>query len=188
MSTFNIKIPCKKYVKAYLENNCGIPVDLNQLPKLKDMFISFLNKKPINSEPLYKTIRLDSVTIHIFLGWPHPYGYRLNKEDLFNFTQDIEQMVKYNMRQFIGLNRAIGIPYALCIREFQDKFGFPESIWSYQSIKKDFDRHGRIPELKSIKEMKVKMNIIFLDNLSDLGIISEKLKTVIYKNSKDVRN
>jgi hypothetical protein len=173
---FTIKIPCKKYVKAYLENNCGTPVNLQHLPDILEEFRRGLARKPAHRESAELAACKDFVTIIIPPDMFYRYGWELNKENILDFNRKVEMKVKFFMRQYVAVNKSLGTPVANCIREFQEGFGFIEPVWSYESIKKDFDRHGRVPELKIIRELKMEMNKILLDNLSDLGTISKKLK------------
>jgi hypothetical protein len=173
---FTIKVPCKKYVKAYLEINCGTPVNLQHLPDLLDEFRRGLARKPCHRETSDLAVFKDLVTVIIPPDMFYRYGWELNKENVLDFNRKVEMKVKFFMRQYVIVNKSLGTPVANCIREFQEGFGFTEQVWSYESIKKDFDRHGCGPQMKIIRELKVEMNKILLDNLSDLGTISKKLK------------
>ena len=176
MTNFTIKIPCKTYVKAYLETNCGTPVNLQHLPDLLEEFRRGLARKPEHRESADLAACRELVTIIIPPDMFYRYGWEMNKENILDFNRKIEMKVKSFMRLHVAFNSSLGTPVANCIREFQEIFGFPEPVWSYESIKKDFDRHGHIPKLKTMKELKSEMNKILLDNLSDLGTISKKLK------------
>lgn len=173
---FTIKIPCKKYVKAYLENNCGTPVNLQHLPDLLEEFRRCLARKPAHRESAPLAEYRDVVTVIIPNDMFYRHGWEMNKENMLDFNRRVEMKVKCFMRLFVSVNNSLGEPVANCIREFQEKFGYPEPIWSYESIKKDFYRHGQLIQIKSIRTLKSKMNKILLDNLSDLGTISKKLK------------
>ena len=173
---FTIKIPCKRYVKAFLECNCGTPVDLKHLPDLLEEFRRGLEKKPCHRESSDLVMLCDTVTIIIPPDMFYRYGWELNKENIIDFNRNAELKVKFFMRQYIAVNKSLGSPVAACIREFQNEFCFPESTWSYESIKKDFDRHGSVPDLKILKDLKTEINKILMDNLSELGTISKKLK------------
>jgi hypothetical protein len=173
---FTIKIPCKTYVKAYLENNCGTPANLQHLPDLLEEFRRGLSRKPEHLECKKLAVHEQSVTIIIPPDMFYRHGWEMNKENIHDFNQMVEMKVKFFMRQYIAVNSSLGIPIATCIREFQERFGFPDPIWAYDSIKKDFDRNGTLLMLKTIKELKSEIDKIILGNLSDLGTISKKLK------------
>lgn len=173
---FTIKIPCKPYVRAFLELNCGDPADLARLQRLFKEFKNCLSKKPEHREASTVANYTDVVTIIIPADMFYRHGWEMNKENLLDFNRAAEQQVKFFMRQFISINNSVGVPVSESIKEFQDRFGFTESIWNYESIKKDYDRNGKGFELKLIRELRVEINKILLNNLSDLKIISTKLK------------
>jgi hypothetical protein len=171
---FTVKIQCKKYVKTYLEINCGTPAHLKHLPDLFEMFRVGLNKTTSLTDSLNERAYSDEVTIIIPPDWFYRYGFELSKKTVIEINKEVEFKVKYLMRQYVGLNSSLGISVAACIREFQDKFGFYESIWSFESIKKEFYRHGKKMEIKTLQKLKLEINNILLTNLSDLGTISQK--------------
>lgn len=175
-SNFTIRIPCKPYVKAYLETNCGTPVNLQHLPDMLEEFRRALSRKPEHRESMELPACRETVSVIIPPDMFYRYGWEMNKENILDFNRKVEMKVKFFMRQYVAVNNSFGVPVANCIREFQEGFGYTEPVWSYESIKKDFDRHGRVPELKIIKGLKIEMNKILLDNLSELGTISKKLK------------
>lgn len=179
---FTVKIQCKRYVKAYLENHCGTPVDLRHLPDLQEEFVRCLSRKPAHREASELANWTESVTIIIPPDVFYRHGWELNKENILDFNRRAEQKAKFFMRQYVSFNNSIGVPVAICIREFQDKHGFPEPVWTYESIKKDFDRHGRVKKLNIIRELRVEINRILLDNLSELGTVSKKyIKEYVYE-------
>jgi hypothetical protein len=173
---FTIKVPCKTYVKAYLETNCGAPADLQHLPAVLKEFKRALSRKPSHRESAELARYKDLVTIIIPSDIFYRCGWEMNKENILEFNRFIELKVKFNMRQYIALNNCLGQPVANCIREFQEGFGFPDYIWEYDSIKKDFDRNGRITDLKTLRDLKGELNKKLLANLSELGTISKKFK------------
>lgn len=173
---FSIEIPCKKYVKAYLEINCGTPVNLQHLPAVMEEFRRALCRKPEHRESAPVAEYKDKVKVIVPSDMFYRYGWEMNRENELDFNRKVEQQAKYFMRQYVSVNSSIGVPVAICIREFQEKFGFHEPIWSYESIKKDFDRHGKVPEMKTLRDLRAEINKILLDNLSELGTVSKKLK------------
>lgn len=173
---FTIKIPCKPYLKAFLEINCGDPVDLRYLPDLLEEFKRGLSRKPEHREKTNVVLYKDFVTIIIPSDMFYRYGWEMNKENLLDFNRAVERLVKFFMRQYIAVNSSLGLSVTKCIREFQNRFGFDESIWNFEALKKDWDRNGTKIELKSVKQLQGELNKILLANLSDIGTISKKLK------------
>jgi hypothetical protein len=172
---FTIEIHCKKYVKAYLEMNCGIPADLRHMPDLLQELRSGLMNKPRHRERAEVMKWTDTVKVIIPPDYFYRHGWEMNKENELDFNKVVEQKIKFNMRQYVALNHALGFPVAVCIREFQEQFGFYEHIWSYESIKKDFYRNGKTVHLKTLRSLKEEIHKILLANLSEMGTYSKKL-------------
>lgn len=171
---FTIQLPCKSYVKAYLENNCGDPVDLDYLPDIRSYFLNNLKKPKLRRETSPIGNYSYEVTIKVFEDYIYRYGWELTKSSIVEINRRAEEQVKFIMRSYVSFNRSLGSPVSVCIRNFQERFGFPEHLWAYESIKKDFDRHGNYVNLRTLDNIKLEINKIFLDNLSAVGTISQK--------------
>jgi hypothetical protein len=104
----------------------------------------------------------------------------MNKENILDFNHTVELKVKFFMRQYIAINNGLGTPLATCVKEFQNSFGFTEDIWTWDSIRKDFERNGEKCKTKTIKELRIELNRILMDNLSKHGVISKRLKKEYY--------
>lgn len=177
MNHFTIEIPCKSYVKAYLENNCGRPVDLKHLPSLMEEFRRALAKMPSHKDDSKKkAVHEDKVQIIIPPNFFYRYGWEMEEDNVRDFNVKIEHTVKYIMRQYVSLNHSMGIPVATCIRDFQEKYCFPETVWCFDSIKKDFYRNGISGNLKFMKVIKEEIDKLFMSNLSELGTVSKKFQ------------
>jgi hypothetical protein len=176
MGHFTIEVPCKRYVKAYIENNCGNPANLLLWPELLREFRRCLKNKPWRREGDKVAKYTESVTVIILHDDFYRLGWEMNTENILNFNRFVEIRIKIMMRQYVALNHALGIPMSECIRIFQDEFGFPEHVWSFEAIKKDFTRNGKLVSFKPIKDLKIEIRKIFLANLSELGTVSPKLK------------
>jgi hypothetical protein len=176
MSKFTCKLPVKSYIKSYLENNCGSPADLSGLPEIYDFFVSSLRRPRFHRDNHSKCNYSDSIDIMISEDIFHRFGWQLSKTDTIRFNQRCEAFIKFNSRQFIMANNALGIPVSECIREFQQLYNFSEDSFSYETIKKDFDRHGTKASIKLIRDFRKELNTILLGNLSNLGTISKTFK------------
>jgi hypothetical protein len=179
---FTVKVSVKPYVKKYLHNNCGCPVDITNLPALNEYFINLLSK-PSHRRELSINNKFYSETVEILISEDtfNRYGCLLSKTDTVKFNARIESLVKFASRMFISNNLILGIPVARSIKEFQELFGFTDDEFQYETIKKDFDRHGRKMESKTLVVLKDEMKKIFLDNLSNIGTLSEK-----YLNNNEI--
>jgi hypothetical protein len=186
MSQFTVNIPVKRYVKIFLEENCGNPVDLINIPSLKIFFRRCL-KKPdkrwdYKSEKIPDIYR-DIVNISITEDEFYRYGWELTKTDIIAFGKEVEVMAKLMMRNIIGVNNSIGLPINKTIEKFQNDFGFSEEDWTYQTIKKDFYRNGNNIKIDFNNEIFSKIQLIIMENLYKQGTISQKYKKK-YENIK----
>lgn len=145
---FYVILPCKPYVKRYIEQNFGNPADFSSNKILQHELVRSL-KKPnkrldsrldyINAVSNYKS-KIDMIISEdMFLR----YGWMLSVTDVVNINKIIESMVKGFMTTMVGLSVANGLPIKDSILCFQDRYNFPEEVWPYESIKKDFQRHGQ---------------------------------------------
>ncbi|MCD4681110.1 MAG: hypothetical protein K8S00_12065, partial [Bacteroidales bacterium] len=104
------------------------------------------------------------------------FGYELTKTDTVRFNSRIESLIKFASRLFIANNNSLGISITQSIKEFQDMFGFTDDDFQYDTIKKDFDRHGMKFETRILVAFKQELKKIFLENLSEIGTVSQNFK------------
>ena len=173
---FTVQIPVKSYIKTYIENNCGSPADLTQLPEINSLFLTCLKFPRFNRDKQIKCNYTHSVEIIISKDHFYRYGWQLSKTDIVHFNARCEAFIKFNSRQFIMANASLGIPVSKSIRDFQTIFKFSEDSFSYDAIKKDFDRHGAKIPLKFDREYKQELFNIFMESLSTLGTVSKSFK------------
>ena len=161
-NNFTIRITCKKYVKTYLETNCGIPVNLQLLPDLLQVFTICLDKKPGHRESAEVFKYTESVTVIIPPDVFYRCGWEVNIENILDFNRKVEHNVKFFMRQYISLNHSLGVSIAVCIKEFQERFDFPDPEWACARIKEDFYRNGKTSRI-TITNLKKEWHTNVLD-------------------------
>ena len=79
MNYYTITVAVKPYIRAFLENNFGSPVDIRKDPELNNI-VEFLLKE--GATRLDKTLQIkypDSVCIRISRDTFHRYGFTLTK-------------------------------------------------------------------------------------------------------------
>lgn len=183
--TYIVEVIVKPYVARYLVNNCGNPIDLARIPKINSLFKSILRKTLLRHESLKMPDNSSYVRIQISQDTFYRYGWELSRTDMMYFNSEIEREIKFIMRNYISMRAALGYSVASCIRDFQEWFNMPEDVWSYDAIKKDFDRHSRTRRNKDVetflKSLDKKMNNLFVENLSSLGTISKNFKNELSK-------
>ena len=97
------------------------------------------------------------------------YGWELSATDIVSFGKRFEERAKLSMRTYVGTFHCVGLPFKMSIHRFQDRFGFTEDTWSYESIKKDFYRNGVVDEIDFEADILLKIENIILRGLSVLG-------------------
>ena len=175
-SDFTVQIHCKPYVKRFLEINFGDPVILSSNPHLHRFFRNCLKKPSKRYENRYQappSIHSECVEIKIQEDDFYRYGWCLSKTDQVKFGKEIEGLAKVLMRNMVGLQLALKGQINISIHHFQNHFEFPEDIWSYETIKKDFYRNGYVNRIDFENEISMKLEQIILVNLSDQGTLSQ---------------
>jgi hypothetical protein len=143
---FNVTVPVKPYVKRFLENNYGTPVDFKNHPRENEMFQRMLKKPCISNEYMYNdNIQKYCHIVEIVINDRdfYHYGWELSKTDIISFGKYFERNAKMQMRNVVGLYVSLGFPLNIAIAKFQNKFHFEEEYWSLESIQKDFYRHKK---------------------------------------------
>ncbi len=171
-------LPVKPYVKRFLELNYGDPVDLKNDKKLYKLFRRCLIKPQIT----YDNTRCaeisnyynENVNIIISEDDFYRYGWELSKTDIVAFGREIESNVKFFMKNIVSYYTS-HMDFSKAINIFQEKYGFTEDIWSYESIKKEFQRNGLKMKIEFKTEITEKIEKIILLNLSEKGTISTQM-------------
>lgn len=175
---FTVSVPVKSYVKRFLEINYGLPVDFTQSAECNKFFQNLLRKPDVSLDKKYPdNICTYTETIEIVISEHdfYRYGWELTKTNTVAFGKRYEDRAKMMMRSIVGVNVGLGLPINKSINGFQSRFNFNEDVWSYETIKKDFYRHGQVQFIDFENEIFKKIHGIILRNLYDLGTISETL-------------
>lgn len=177
--SFNVILPCKFYVKQFIIHNFGEPADLSSDKTLNDTLIKSLKHpdkrrdydiKVKNAVGNYK----HKIDLIISEDVFYRYGWMLSTTDILHINRKIESRVKCLMYQMVGVSVANGKKIKDSIEDFQNRFDYPEEIWAYESIKKDFQRNGQ-PIARSCQNEIIQINQrLFMDNLSRTGTLCKK--------------
>lgn len=175
---FFIQIPVKPYVRRYLEINFDYPINFSK-DSVSHKFVQALLTKPNNYQdkkyPDQICTYTELVEVVISQHDFYKYGWELTKTDTVAFGRFFEDRAKTLMRSVVGVYHGIGLPIKTSIVKFQDRFGFDEDTWSYQTIKKDFYRNGSVEVVDFDNEIFKKIEKIILRNLYSLGTISKQV-------------
>jgi len=143
-------LPCKSYVKRYLINQFGNPVDLRKnrhyydyLKLLIQRKICRFNKRThIKPDGSKSSLYSHSVKIIIDDDTFNRFGFDLTPTSVVKFNTFIEDSIKTQARLFIFTSTSFGHTRVNAIQDFQDAFGFSEDEFPAESITKDLQRHS----------------------------------------------
>lgn len=182
-------LPCKPYVKQFLLHNFNAPdenwteiIDLSPDKELLNDFLSRLSKtgryeKRYSSLSRYTTV----VPIEIRRDDFYRYGWALSNTEVVAFGTKMERRIKQMLFLYLDTHVAMGIPLSAAIRNFQNRFGYDDDSWSYETIRREYNRHGykKTGENSTIFNF---INHIIVGKLSEFGTISQKGKLTYESN------
>ncbi len=144
--SFSVSIHVKPYVKKYLENRFGDPVDLSGDKHINKYFLNLLDKNSYRFDKRIfvfgKNAYKEEVTILISEDAFERFGFDLSKTSIIDFNNFIEEYIKTQSRLFVGVCSGLGVKVAVAIRNFQNIFQFEEDDFAFETIKKDIQRNG----------------------------------------------
>jgi hypothetical protein len=185
---FSLKIPCKPYVKRFLELNFGAPVDFTKDKSLYPDFRRKLNKDTQSSrydkryEQCAFTRYKEVVEVKITRDDFYRYGWELTITDMVDFNRQIEARAKLFMYVIVSTRMAFGVSQVDSIAYFQNQFGFGEDIWPAESINKDCQRNLTVQKNEILENISQLIDKISLAKLSACGTISQQLKKMYETN------
>ncbi|HBB92971.1 MAG TPA: hypothetical protein DC042_14970 [Bacteroidales bacterium] len=172
----SIEVPCKPYVKRFLVQNFGDPVNLYSIQnQYIYLFRSFLAKpcKRRDKKLAFKSTLTDSVEFMISDTDFYHYGWEISVTDMSTLNSTFEQAAKIFMRSCISIDASISGNLAQSIRRFQDLYEYPDSVWPFDSIKKDLDRNIPSDKIDFETEIYSKIQKIVMGILAKSGTITK---------------
>jgi hypothetical protein len=140
---FTVKIPCKPYVRRYIQTQFGTPATLDPDKVMAYFFRLLLQRKFERNE---KNISLSLYTSEVEVAFSEDvfnrYGHSLNKTAISQFNNFTEQYIKQQARAMIKGMIGYNDNLTQCVREFQKDFGFTEDDFPIDTIKKDIQRRA----------------------------------------------
>ena len=105
----------------------------------------------------------------------------MSNTEVVAFGTKIERRIKQILFLYLDTHVSMGLPLSAAIRNFQTRFGFTEDTWSYDTIRREYNRHGyrKTVENTTIFDF---INRIILGKLSEFGTISQQGK-MTYENN-----
>ena len=186
-----ITIRTKPYVKQFLIQNYGYPVNLYSCANAFIYpFRSYLRmpdnyslpsrvrpgKRPMPKiRPSFPNSQSDVEVIFVISSYDfYHYGWEIHSLHVCALNTAFEQAAKMFMRTFVTIHTVITGSQSTSIRKFQSRYDYPDDIWDYQSIKKDLYRNSIDVEIDFEKEIFEKIQKIIMYNLYSLGTLSKK--------------
>lgn len=182
-------VPCKPYVKQYLLYNFNAPdetwpeiIDLSADRDLHADFIERLDKKEARYEKRYSNLYRypEKVAIEIKKDEFYRYGWCISNESAVRFGNKIEHRIKQMLFLYLDTYVSMGIQLSIAIRNFQAKFGYNEDNWPYDSIRREYNRHG-YRKNNGLPIIFEHFNKRIMDKLSQFGTITPQGKEA-YEN------
>ncbi len=172
--TFSVELPCKPNVKVFIEQNYGSPVRFNKDKTLMALIRTLLEKNDsrLNWRPINRSIFSETVIFYISDYDFRQYGGYLSHQAIMDLNRLFDSRVKALMRSWCSTQYAFGKSKFESIRAFQDKFGFSEDVWSFETIKKDCQRNNVfVNETKKLIESE--FHKIIIAQMSRFGDIND---------------
>ena len=161
-------LPCKPYVKQFLLYNFNAPddtwteiVNLSPDKELQNDFLSRLAKPG---------------------RYENRYGRAMSNTEVVAFGSKVERRIKQMLFLYLDTHVSIGIPLSTAIRNFQNSFGFDDDTWSYETIRREYNRHGYRKTVENTTILDF-INRIILGKLSEFGTISQQGKMTYESNA-----
>ncbi len=173
---FNLTVPVKPYVKRFLENNYGNPVDFRNHPRENEMFKRMLKKPCYDKEHMYKQElfrQSHSVEIEISDRDFYRHGWELSKTDIVSFGKHFEKQAKWLMRTVVSTYVGYGMAIEKSITKFQERFKMEEEFWSFDSIKKDYYRLRDNNDIDLNEYAYLHIEKLIRINMNNAGVISD---------------
>lgn len=144
-------IPCKPYVKRFLLENYNVPddkwpelINLSSNKILQNNFRYHLHRSSERFSSRYDLLIKypELIAIEISKDDFYRYGWSLTNPEAVAFCISVERRIKQMLCTYIDIHHSFGIPISVSIRKFQNQFGFDEDCWSYDSIRREYNRNG----------------------------------------------
>ncbi len=179
---FFVYLPCKPYVKRFLLYNYSLSdSDYKDAVSLSDSFLyqrfrSALHRKSDRWRAKYEKLSRYSETVAIEIKKEdfYSYGWALSDTEVVSFCMILEARAKAMLFTYLDVHRAMGLPLALAIRNFQERFDFPEDVWPSESIRREYNRKGNKMAMGLIADISKNIDKIVLGNLYRCGTISHQ--------------
>lgn len=140
---YTLAIPCKPVVKQYLVNNYGPKVNLPSGSLEQKMILNLLHRQQRHFDSVI-TLQHYTATVEVKISYENfeDYGTELSKSDIRAFNTTIEKIIHKHLYFFLSFYIGVcGFKEKDAIFLYQQLFMFHEEVWSFESIKKHYQRN-----------------------------------------------
>lgn len=180
---FSITFPCKPYTRVFIEQNYGTPVRFYRDKGTMTLIRLGLSRKDTHNNHLTASAYTypDQVTFYLTEDDYNRYGGELTYNTIQFINQLFEDRAKKMMLSFCSAQYSYGMKPFESILLFQEKFGFPEEVWKFESIYKHCQRNNAFKKTFRT-EMEDRISKIVLENLSAERTITTQGKCIYEEN------
>ena len=162
-----IQLPVKPFVRHYVEQRFGSPARFYKDRGISSYLHALLGKvdRRLDFRGVNTSVYSEVLDIVLSVDTMERFGYSLSVRAVLDLNHYFEDSLKMLMRSWCAAQYAHGVPASLCVRLFQDTFGFADDIWKYEAIYKDCQRNDVF--LKGhINNISNKIHELFLAQMS----------------------
>jgi hypothetical protein len=135
----SLTLPCKTYVAHYLRSKFGTTCCINRTSAEGKMLFNLLTKARHERDAVAAKYS-DSVEVLLAEGIYLRHGWELTPTAAQEFNTWLEDLLKDKFAIHVDALTSYGIKKAVAIRDFQDRYDFPEDVWKFETLKKYHDR------------------------------------------------
>jgi len=140
---YTITVPCKKYVRKWLEDPPGKPVDLNKVDQsLYGIFCRLLDKRCTHRDNQLVGQYNDFIHVLVSEDVYNRYGHGLTITNLTLFNNWLEFMIKKESRLYAKIYSRFGFQRKKAVSDFQKDLRLSDDDFSTDAIIKDIQRYG----------------------------------------------
>lgn len=138
---FTIEIPCKRYVKHYLENRYGNPVRLTEKSNIGKYFTRILEKNHTGQD--HKSKDYPCLTVVVCEKIAMKEGFTLSPSSVTAFNNFVADTFKAEAHLIIdSLVEVSGMKKAKAYQYIYDYFSMNEDVYSLECLKKNYQRYA----------------------------------------------
>lgn len=142
----SITLPCKPYVAHYLRQRFGHPCSIGRSSAEGKMLFNLLERAR-HERDLVAGNYPESVDVLLAEGIYLRHGWELTPTAITEFNKWLEDVLKERFTTHVDALTSYGIKKSEAIRDWQDRYNFPEDVWKFETLKKYHDRQEKCRDI-----------------------------------------